>query len=118
MKKILFILAALFCINPTSTVTAATDAVRYQVSIATIITYHYYENTVEVATSTAAGTPQVIEVWANSPYEAEQAAIKECSTMCQNTRKNEGYRMYNGKRYECISEKSVYSVTNVKVLNY
>lgn len=118
MKKFLLAFVALFCFAATTTAMTEAAGKRYQVTISVLITYHYYENNQEIGSNTAFGIPQVIDIWADSPYEAEQEALKECSSMCQQSYKNEGYRTYNGRKYQCTSEKSVYQVVSVQEVNY
>ena len=91
------------------------EKARYEVTVQVRIIYHYYdENGYEVGTDTGAGTVQKIPVYAESPYDAEQQALNECSTMCKTyTLKDEGTKQYSrdGKYYICKSEKEVYNAS-------
>ena len=118
MKKLIFALTALFCFNFTSMATTATAAQRYLVTISVQITYNYYEGNTKIGSNTVMGTPQTIDVWADTPYEAQQKALSECSTMCKQSYKDEGYRQYLGKSYKCTSEKVPYQIISVKPLDY
>ncbi len=93
---------------------AASAANKYRVTILVQVTYVYYENsnyTNEVDRSTLPGTAQAITVYAETPYEAEQQALNECSTMCQSSSvrmKKEGPMVYKGKQCYVMSYKEPY----------
>ena len=111
MKKLILILVAIFGFVGSM----FAEKVRYEVSVQVRIIYHYYdERGYEVGTDSEPGTPQIIPVYAESPYEAEQEALGECSTMCKTyTLKDEGTKRYSrdGKYYICKSEKEVYNAS-------
>ena len=108
MKKIFLFLIAILGV-----VTIVSAQTRYSVTILVQVTYVYYDdNWSEVGRDYMAGTPQTIQIVANTPYEAEKEALQECSTMCQTScGKNEGKKMYKGKYYNCKSFKEPYSAT-------
>lgn len=111
MKKLILILVAIFGFVGSM----FAEKARYEVSVQVRIIYHYYEESgYEVGTDTEPGTPQIIRVYAESPYDAEQQALSECSTMCKTyTLKDEGTKRYSGdgKYYICKSEKEVYNAS-------
>lgn len=109
MKKLLICLLAVI-----GFVTIAEAQTRYSVTITTQVIYRFYdENGHEVGHQIAAGTAQTINIWASTPYEAERAALEECSSMCKYSSKNEGLKIYNNRLYQCYSEKVPYNVVNV-----
>ncbi len=112
MKKLILILVAIFGFVGSM----FAEKVRYEVAVQVRIIYHYYDESGyhEVGTDSEPGTAQIIYVYAESPYEAEQEALSECSTMCQtNYLKDEGTKRYSrdGKYYICRSEKEVYNAS-------
>ena len=112
MKKLILILVAIFGFVGSM----FAEKVRYEVTVQVSIIYHYYDESGyhEVGTDTEIGTPQIIHVYAESPYDAEQQALSECSTMCRTSYlKDEGTKQYSrdGKYYICKSEKEVYNAS-------
>ena len=116
MKKILVLLAAILGV----TAMVSAQEIRYKVTISVQVNYTYQdENGNTVGNDYAAGTPQVIYVMASTPYEAERKALDECSSMCRTAAwKNEGYKKYNGKLYQCYSTKEPYSATATPSARY
>jgi len=114
MKKMLLAAAMISCFVATA------NATRYKVTITVQKTYVYYdENGKEVGRDSKPDTPQTITVNADTPYDAEQLALNECSTMCtmKGLGKDEGKMKYNGKYYDCRSYKEPWDVTNVVATN-
>ena len=104
MKKTFVILIALlgFVVNSVSA------KERFSVVVTVWKVYHYYdENGMEVGSTTEVAQAQTFNKCAETAQEARESAISECSTMCKNSRVNEGKKIYNGKYYECRSEKVV-----------
>jgi hypothetical protein len=110
MKKFIFILIALIGFG----LSAFAQKERFEVEVTTTVKYSYYaadENgnkTYSVAfTETKPGQRQTIWVCAENAQAARQDAISECKTMCNNSYKDEGKVVRNGKTYFVTSEKVV-----------
>jgi len=110
MKKTLLLLIALICIGFSVN---AKEMFRVTVTVKVIYVY-YDEYGGEVGRTSTNGTPQVIDRCADTPEKAKDDAKDECSTMCQG-RKDEGKKLYNGKYYQCYSQKEVYDATARKL---
>ncbi len=85
---------------------------RYSVTVTTFIKYTYVdENNNKVGETVLVGQAQTIDICAETKYEAVEKAIHECSTMCENSYKDEGYKNYKGNMYKCTSIKYIDNAT-------
>ena len=116
MNKILLTFVAFLCFTLSINASNSNDDGKYKftVTVTTEKVYYYYENYTEVGRETKLDKTYTIEVWADTPNEAENKAINKCSTMCSTGFEKEGMKTYKGKLYECRSKTRVFQA-NAKV---
>mgnify|MGYP003298990443 CR=1 FL=1 len=108
MKKVLLLVAFLGMMFSANAQTKQ----KYIVTVQVQIVYTYYDGNREVGEDTAMGDTYNIPRYAETPNEAEEDALSECSTMCRTSyRKEEGMREYKGKMYICKSYKRPFRAT-------
>jgi hypothetical protein len=92
---------------------------KYKVTVTVQITTVYYNDSDyydEAFSANSAGTPQVIEVCADTPEEAKNEAKSECSTMCsRNSGRKLGRVTVNGKTYYAMEYREVYDASAQKI---
>ncbi|MDR1554363.1 MAG: hypothetical protein LBS69_13025 [Prevotellaceae bacterium] len=106
MKKILMILVVLIIFS-----ISASAKERYKVTVTVWKHYDYYDGNTLVGTEREIAPAQSFDKCAETPYAAEQEAIKECHTMCEDSYRDEGEKKYKGVFYRCTSRKEVDSAS-------
>lgn len=94
MKKILFLLMAIVL-----GVSAAYAGKKYTVTVTYEIINVYFKSqtTQEVGSKSLGTSTETFTIYAETPHEAEQAAVSQCSTVCNTYNYvDQGDEMYNG----------------------